>query len=353
MSDYDQIHLQYVREPSNFIERVAHQQVASGGQPRAAQVRATYPLRSIREKRVLIPAGESVESVLFCALRRSERATACPDRCATRSRRVAAFPCSRRPAAARGHAPQVASRPAGRFRQAARQRAHRCATHPRRSTQGFSKTLSPTEVAAESNSAQPCFDRAFGTTPFAATTLGLRQSHGAPGFRNRACAGGTHCAVSQKDDATPQCSVSAIMMRCFETCPMHRFLNAAALTELARVAEVDAEGVSCDCTKTSLDGWQSQPLSLDESTLVQVGTLMAPDDPEPTYAEYPPGNSPYWSADAPIAPRYFPYNRCNVWACSKCGRPYLRYTEGGGYFVDRRICALRSALIEDAIYPGN
>jgi hypothetical protein len=123
-------------------------------------------------------------------------------------------------------------------------------------------------------------------------------------------------------------------------------LDAAALIELARHAE---ENVSeaCSCTRTPLEGWQSQPLSLDETQLVEIGTLVSEHDPEPTFAEYPPGKSQYWSADAPIAPRYFPYNRCGVWQCSLCGRLYLRYTEGGGYFVDRRIRALTSSLIED------
>jgi hypothetical protein len=129
---------------------------------------------------------------------------------------------------------------------------------------------------------------------------------------------------------------------------MSEFLNAAALIDLAHAAESKSSGTRCDCTKTPLDGWQSQPLSLDESSLLKVGTLMPEDDPEPTYAEYPSGASQYWSPDAPIAPRYFPYNRCDVWACSRCGRLYLRYTEGGGYFVDRRIRAVRAALIEDA-----
>jgi hypothetical protein len=36
-----------------------------------------------------------------------------------------------------------------------------------------------------------------------------------------------------------------------------------------------------------------------------------------------------------------------VWECSVCGRLYLRYTEGGGYFVDRRIRAVSANLIED------
>jgi hypothetical protein len=129
---------------------------------------------------------------------------------------------------------------------------------------------------------------------------------------------------------------------------MNSFLNADALLELAQAAEHESAGVPCDCTKTPLDGWQSQPLSFDVTLLVRRGTLMREDDPEPSFAEYPPGPSPYWSPEAPIAPRYFPYNRCDVSSCSRCGRLYLRYTEGGGYFVDRRIRQVRSALIVDA-----
>lgn len=128
---------------------------------------------------------------------------------------------------------------------------------------------------------------------------------------------------------------------------MTRYLTAAALLDLARGAE-RAEAPPCTCTKTPLDGWQSQPLSLDERQLEQVGTLMAEDDPEPTFAEYLPEGTRYWSDNAPIAPRYFPYNRCGVWACTLCGRLYLRYTEGGGYFVDQRIRALKAGLIVDA-----
>lgn len=131
-------------------------------------------------------------------------------------------------------------------------------------------------------------------------------------------------------------------------CPiaMPDYLTAATLLDLARRADACAPG-PCTCTKTPLDGWQSQPLSLDESQLREIGTLLSEHDPEPTFAEYLPGKIDYWSADAPIAPRYFPYNRCGVWECTSCGRLYLRYTEGGGYFVDRRIRALRLALIED------
>lgn len=127
---------------------------------------------------------------------------------------------------------------------------------------------------------------------------------------------------------------------------MPDYLNAATLIEYAQNAEAKAPG-SCACTKTPLDGWQSQPLSLDETQFREIGTLMPEHDPEPTFAEYLPGKISYWAADAPIAPNYFPYNRCGVWECTICGRLYLRYTEGGGYFVDRRIRAVRAALIED------
>ncbi|WP_244816442.1 hypothetical protein [Caballeronia sp. Lep1P3] len=123
-------------------------------------------------------------------------------------------------------------------------------------------------------------------------------------------------------------------------------LDTASLIALARRAEAQDPG-PCTCTKTPLDGWQSQPLSLDETQFREVGTLMPEDEPEPTFSEYLPGKTTYWSPDAPIAPRYFPYNRCGVWECTSCGRLYLRYTEGGGYFVDRRIRAVRLALIED------
>ncbi|MBN3759866.1 hypothetical protein [Burkholderia sp. Ac-20365] len=127
---------------------------------------------------------------------------------------------------------------------------------------------------------------------------------------------------------------------------MTRYVDAAALVALARQAEAN-EAAACGCTRTPLDGWQSQPLSLDESKLVEIATLMREDDPEPTFAEYRPDNVQYWAPDAPIAPQYFPYNRCGVWQCSECGRLYLRYTEGGGYFVDRRIRALKAELVVD------
>jgi hypothetical protein len=124
-------------------------------------------------------------------------------------------------------------------------------------------------------------------------------------------------------------------------------LDASALRELATHAETRTSA-PCDCQKTPLDGWQSQPLSLDEASLGRIGTLRADDETPPSDREYLPDGVGYWSPDAPIAPRYFPYNRCDVWECRHCGRLLLRYTEGGGYFFDPRIRLVRASLIVDA-----
>ena len=127
---------------------------------------------------------------------------------------------------------------------------------------------------------------------------------------------------------------------------MPTYLDTPTLVDLAYAAELRSKP-PCMCTKTLLNGWESQPISLDESRFREIGTLREHNDTEPTFEEFLPGNVNYWSADAPIAPQYYPYNRCSVWHCELCGRLYLRYTEGGGYFVDRRIRALQSRLITD------
>ncbi|CAD6530931.1 hypothetical protein [Paraburkholderia metrosideri] len=132
---------------------------------------------------------------------------------------------------------------------------------------------------------------------------------------------------------------------------MAQYLNAASFLDLARAAQQRATE-RCSCTRTPLDGWQSQPLSLDETLLEEIGTLLLEDDLEPAYNEYLPGKTTYWATDAPIAPRYFPYNRCGVWQCSTCAHLYLRYVEAGGYFVDRRIRAVKAELIEDVPLPA-
>ena len=53
------------------------------------------------------------------------------------------------------------------------------------------------------------------------------------------------------------------------------------------------------------------------------------------------------SLSAPVAPAFFPYNRCDVWHCSRCDRHLLRYTEFGGYNVDPRVRELDPGKIVD------
>lgn len=123
-------------------------------------------------------------------------------------------------------------------------------------------------------------------------------------------------------------------------------LDFPALSALAAASAAATQ--DCACTQTSFSCWESVPPSLDQGLLAPVGTLF--DDPyvEPTFVEYHPAGTRYDSLDAPIAPRYYPYNRCEVHACRACGRHYLRYSEAGGYFTDARIRALQAALLADA-----
>lgn len=127
-------------------------------------------------------------------------------------------------------------------------------------------------------------------------------------------------------------------------------LDHAALYALAqRSAAVDTV---CSCAAHALSSWCSIPLSFPEAQLDLIGTLRADPFTEPSFAEYHPQGTRYDAADAPVAPRYFPYNRCDVAACVRCGRCYLRYDETGGYFFDRRIRALsQPALLIDAADP--
>jgi hypothetical protein len=78
-----------------------------------------------------------------------------------------------------------------------------------------------------------------------------------------------------------------------------------------------------------------------------VATLRHPDVYEPTFEEHHPDGTRYPDAQAPIAVGHFPYNRSQVWACTRCQRCLLRYTEYGGYYVDHRVRAIDPRLITD------
>lgn len=121
-------------------------------------------------------------------------------------------------------------------------------------------------------------------------------------------------------------------------------LDAAGLRDLAR----RQDGPGCPaCAAIKAPGWEALPGTFDAGALRKIATLRRPDVDDPTLEEHHPAGTRSWSPDAPIAPTYFPYNRCDVWQCASCGRPFLRYTEYGGYYVEERVRELRAALVAD------
>lgn len=105
----------------------------------------------------------------------------------------------------------------------------------------------------------------------------------------------------------------------------------------------------CRCARLHCPGWETVSSTFDESMLRRVGRVAGGDAyDEPTVEEYHPDGTRYDSPQAPIALGYFPYNRCEVWQCVQCARPFLRYTEYGGYYIDHRIRELNGALVVDA-----
>ena len=122
-------------------------------------------------------------------------------------------------------------------------------------------------------------------------------------------------------------------------------LSAHDLIDLGRRA---ASARPCaQCGALVCAGWESMPSSFNRGRLVRIGTLRPEELEDPTLREHHPRGTHGWSADAPIAPAYFPYNRCDLWQCKACPRTYLRYTEYGGYYEDERIRALDPALVDD------
>ena len=122
-------------------------------------------------------------------------------------------------------------------------------------------------------------------------------------------------------------------------------LDAQALQALGQAAKPRA----CTCAVGACTGWDS--VTEDRwpaAQMTRVGTLRAmPADPhadpyagseaEPTFEEFHPNGTRYESPNAPIAPRYFPYNRCSVWRWRYWNRGFLQYAEYGGYYTDHRI----------------
>lgn len=128
--------------------------------------------------------------------------------------------------------------------------------------------------------------------------------------------------------------------------PDMRKIDFHALVSLAQAS--GAVTAPCGCNDVPVPGWRAIPVSFPVDRLEEIGFLF--DDPydEPTFAEFHPDGTLYESDSAPIAPHFYPYNRCAVARCLDCGRCYLRYNEAGGYFTELRIRALQPELIVDA-----
>ncbi len=107
----------------------------------------------------------------------------------------------------------------------------------------------------------------------------------------------------------------------------------------------------CDCALKNCHGWES--VSDDRWPVAQMqrkGTLREPlleGQTEPSFEEFHPEGTRYDSHQAPIALKHFPYNRCDVFACQKCGCGVLKYTEYGGYYVDQRVRLVNADLVTD------
>ncbi len=114
---------------------------------------------------------------------------------------------------------------------------------------------------------------------------------------------------------------------------------------LKRLFEDAPEPKPCKCGLGPCTGWDSLTESRWPSHSMQaVATLRDPQVEEPTFEEKHPEGTRYESPTAPVAVKFFPYNRCDVWQCSTCQRHYMRYTEFGGYYVDHRVRELTADL---------
>ena len=123
--------------------------------------------------------------------------------------------------------------------------------------------------------------------------------------------------------------------------------SAEALLALMREPET-----TCLCSLQRCAGWESITDTEWPSTQLQaVGTFRDPELYEPTFEEHHPNGTRYDSPDAPISVKHFPYNRCDVFACSRCHQHVLRYTEFGGYYVDHRARRVNQTLVCDASDP--
>jgi hypothetical protein len=123
-------------------------------------------------------------------------------------------------------------------------------------------------------------------------------------------------------------------------------LTPQAVMEFAQAHST--QGLCAACRPYASAGWISFPSTENDANLRPVGALWLPGDDEPSLEENRPAGLDGWSPLAPISLEHHPYNRCQVWVCTACNFPFLRYTEYGGYYEDKRIRELRAdRLVQD------
>lgn len=121
-------------------------------------------------------------------------------------------------------------------------------------------------------------------------------------------------------------------------------LDADALKRLAA-----AKTAQCGCTLKICQGWESVTDERWPRAQMRLqGTLRQPlpeGQTEATFEEFHPNGTRYESPHAPVAADFFPFNRCDVYACTECGCAVLKYTEYGGYYVDHRARRVDADLV--------
>lgn len=132
--------------------------------------------------------------------------------------------------------------------------------------------------------------------------------------------------------------------------PMFTPLTYAQLLQFAHRSNAITQ--SCSCKPKAFVGWEGLPAWIKEGRLREVGSLIAAEEEDLTLDEYHPAGTSYWSSDAPVAPQFFPYNRCKVCECVDCNRVYLRYAEAGAYHIEQRIRSLDPTLMVDVAFEG-
>ena len=120
------------------------------------------------------------------------------------------------------------------------------------------------------------------------------------------------------------------------------------LIELLRQAEKGApyDSSSCNCSLKRCSGWDSVNESAWPPSLEgPLATLRDASIVEPTFEEFQPASARFDAPCALISIKHFPYNRCDVFQCTRCNQGVLRYTEYGGYYIDQRARRVRSEQV--------